>query len=100
MAYPQPGAPRNHPDGTKVLVLGILSVVLCQILGPFAWSSGNKALREIDASPSSYANRGSVQAGRILGMVASILLILSIVIVVISIFAGAASDSSSLGVVG
>ena len=72
------GAPVDHPDGTVVLVLGILSLVVCSILGPFAWSKGNKALRQIDRDPSRYRNRGTVQAGRILGIVTSFLLALSI----------------------
>jgi hypothetical protein len=66
----------EHPDGTTILVLGILSLVVCGILGPFAWNMGNKALREMNANPGVvYRNRGNVTAGRICGMVASILVI-------------------------
>ena len=43
------GATMEHAQGTTILVLGILSLVICGILGPFAWSMGNKALKEIDA---------------------------------------------------
>ncbi len=58
----------EHPNGTTVLVLGILSLVVCQVLGPFAWKMGNTALREMDARPDLvYSNRGSVTAGRIIG---------------------------------
>lgn len=74
--------PPDHPQGTTILVLGILSLVFCQILGPFAWSMGSKALKEIDASGVPCGNRGSVQAGRICGIVASVLLILSLLAVV------------------
>ena len=45
------GGTTQHPQGTTILVLGILSLVVCGILGPFAWSMGNKALREINADP-------------------------------------------------
>lgn len=63
----------DHPQGTTILVLGILSLVAVQILGPVAWIMGSKALAEIDADPTRYRNRGTVQAGRIMGMIATIL---------------------------
>jgi len=71
--YGTPGgwgmAPRDHPSGTTVLVLGILSLVICPITGIFAITIGNRSLREIDANPLAYANRQSVVIGRILGIV-------------------------------
>jgi hypothetical protein len=85
--------PREHPQGTTILVLGILSLVVCGLLGPFAWSMGNSALQEIDANPSAYSNRGSVVAGRICGIIATCLLILGAVIAVLAIAAAAASSS-------
>ncbi len=78
----------DHPRGTTVLVLGILSLVLSAVcavgvvLGPVAWIMGNNAIKEIDASPGRYANRGQVQAGRICGIVATALLVLGIVAVI------------------
>jgi hypothetical protein len=65
---------QEHPQGTTVLILGILGIVACQILGPFAWVLGNRALAEIDANPAMYSNRGLVVAGRICGIVGSVLL--------------------------
>lgn len=95
--YPPPGYGAEHPQGTTVLVLGILSLVICGLIGPFAWSMGNRALREIDAAPPGYfRNRGNIVAGRICGMVASILLIVSVVFIVI-FFGIVASVSSSNG---
>src|SRR5262245_41781377 len=35
--------------GTLILVLGILSLVICGLLGPFAWVMGNNDLREMRA---------------------------------------------------
>lgn len=61
---------REHPNGTTVLVLGILSLVACGLLGPVAWVMGNKALREMNAEPGvTFSNRGSVTAGRVCGIV-------------------------------
>jgi hypothetical protein len=86
---------REHPQGTIVLVLGILSIVFCGVLGPFAWVMGNTALKEIDASPGSYTNRGQVQAGRICGIITSVLMILGIVAFVLLIIVGAAASTST-----
>lgn len=74
----------EHPDGTTVLVLGILGLVVCGIIGPFAWKMGNKALREIDSRPDLvYSNRSNVTAGRILGMVSTAFLALGAVFLLI-----------------
>ena len=98
-AYPPPGygypATRDHPDGTTVLILGILSLVVCGLLGPFAWSRGTKVLREIDAQPGVYGNRGNVAAGRICGMIASGILILSLVGFLAAIILSAAVGTST-----
>jgi hypothetical protein len=74
----------EHPNGTTVLVLGILSLVVCQILGPFAWKMGNTALREMDARPDLvYSNRGNITAGRIIGIISTALLGLGVFFFVI-----------------
>ncbi len=80
---------REHPAGTTVLVLGILSLVICGILGPIAWAKGNTAKREMDAHPEvHWTNRGSVTGGRICGMIATGLLALGVVFVIIALAAG------------
>ena len=90
--------PIDHPDGTTVLVLGILSLVFCQLFGPFAWSKGNKAMRQINANPGRYSNRGTVQAGRILGIITSCVLMLvvagAIAGVVVAFVRGGVVDDS------
>jgi uncharacterized membrane protein YjgN (DUF898 family) len=69
---------QEHPQATTILILGILGLVLCQVLGPFAWSMGNKAIREIDASQGALGGRDTVNIGRILGIIATVLLALGI----------------------
>lgn len=67
---PYGGAPRPHPRGTAVLVLGIFSLFCFGIiLGPIAIILGRNALSEIDANPAAYTNRGTVMAGLVLGIV-------------------------------
>jgi hypothetical protein len=87
----------NHPRTTTVLVLGILSLVVCGVLGPFAWSMGNTALREIDASYRTgrpLGGRETVNVGRILGIVGTVLLVLG-VLAGLGVVALAAASSTS-----
>lgn len=92
-----PGRPvQDHPQATTILVLGILGLVLCQVLGPFAWSMGSKALREIDASQGMLGGRETVNIGRILGIVATVLLglaILAFMLVLVVAVAGTVSTA-------
>ena len=66
--------PPNHPQATTALVLGILGLVVCGVLAPFAWSTGAKAVREIDASGGQWGGRSEANAGRICGIVGTVLL--------------------------
>jgi hypothetical protein len=88
--------PVDHPQGTTILVLGILGLVTCPILAVVAWVMGNGALREIDAAPGRYANRGNVAAGRICGIVGTCLslAILAIYVVFAVVLVGVASTGS------
>lgn len=92
--------PREHPRGTVVLVLAILSVVglaCCQLLcllAPVAWILGSSVLKEIDANPAAYTNRGVVQAGRIIGIIITALTVVGILIYA-GIFIAAAASSNS-----
>ncbi len=79
-AYGRP--PQDHPQTTTILVMGILSLVVCGVLGPFAWSMGTKALREIDASQGALGGRDTINIGRILGIISSVLLIIGLVFVI------------------
>lgn len=72
--------PRNHPQATTILVLGICGLVLCQVLGPFAWVMGTRALREIDASHGQLGGRDTVNIGRILGIIGTVLMVLGLVL--------------------
>lgn len=83
--YPGGPAGVEHPQGTIVLVLGILGLVMCQILGPVAWVMGNRAMAEIDAAPGRYSNRGAVNAGRICGIVGTVLLGVTAVLFIVYI---------------
>ena len=80
--------PRDHPKGVTILVLGILSLVCCGILGPIAWVMGNNAMSEINASPGAYSNRSTVNAGRICGIIGTVLLIVGVAVWLIAAAVG------------
>ncbi len=76
--------------GTLILVLGILSLVLCAPLGIAAWIMGNGDLKEIDAGTMDPSGRSTTNAGRICGMIGTILLVLSVLIGIAVILLGVA----------
>jgi hypothetical protein len=77
--YPVRYAP-DHPKATTALVLGILGVVVCGVIAPFAWRIGKRTVDEIDASHGQLGGRGSAQAGYVLGIIGTVLLGLGLLI--------------------
>jgi hypothetical protein len=75
----------DHPRATTALVLGIIALLggftcyLPLFAGPWAWAIGRRTVKEIDAQPGRYDGRGQALAGYILGVVATVLLILGLV---------------------
>src|SRR5262249_54215733 len=61
--------------GLLILVLGILGVVCCP-LGPAAWIMASSDLREIRAGNMDPEGEGLTQAGRVVGIIATVLLAL------------------------
>lgn len=61
-----------------VLALGILSLVVCQFLGPIAWAIGNEELRRIDGGQVPPHTRSNVVAGRICGIIGTVTLIFGV----------------------
>ena len=67
--------------GTLILVLGILGFVGCGIFTAIpAWVMGHSDLKEMDAGTMDPAGRGTTQAGKILGMIHCILIIVAMVV--------------------
>jgi len=66
--------------GTLILVLGILGLVVCAPLAIAAWVMGAGDLKEMDAGTMDPSGRGTTQAGKICGIIGTILFILGIVI--------------------
>jgi hypothetical protein len=66
--------------GTLILVLGILSLVVCGPLGIAAWIMGSGDLKAMDAGIMDPGGRGNTNAGKICGMIATILLLIGVAI--------------------
>jgi hypothetical protein len=95
---PPPLPRREHPDASLVLGFGIASVasvfILCGILlplAPIAWVKGNTALAEIAASQGTLSGDESVRAGRVMGIIGTVLLVIGLVAGLIVLLAAAFS---------
>lgn len=69
--------------GTLVLVLGILGLGLCGPLRIAAWIMGQGDLKEMDAGQMDPSGRSLTNAGRICGIIATILFALGILVFLI-----------------
>jgi hypothetical protein len=69
MTFPQASAYPEQSQATTILVLGILGIICCVPFGIAAWVMGNRELEAIDAGRRNPENRGSANAGKILGIV-------------------------------
>ncbi|MEI6034437.1 MAG: hypothetical protein WCS65_09185 [Verrucomicrobiae bacterium] len=74
--------------GTLVLVLGILGLILCQPVGIAAWIMGSSDLKQIAAGTMNPEGKSLTQVGKILGIIATVLLILGILAGVLALFLG------------
>ena len=66
--------------GTVILVLGILGLVVCGPLGIAAWVMGSGDMKEMDAGTMDPAGRGTTQAGKICGIIGTVLFVLSLIL--------------------
>ncbi len=73
--YPR-GPSGSGGKGTLILVLGILSLVICALLGPVAWVMGNNATRDINAGRADPSEQGIITAGKVCGIISTCLMIL------------------------
>ncbi|WP_199904862.1 DUF4190 domain-containing protein [Nocardioides sediminis] len=96
--YGQPGQPYGygqgyatpppHPSSTTAMVLGLVSLIglfICVVpivMAPFAWVTGGRVVKAIDAEPGRWSGREQAQAGRIMGMIGTAILVLIVLAVV------------------
>jgi len=87
-------APENGP-GTTALVTGILGLLCCGLLSIVAIVTGRKGMALADAGRAS--NRGSAQAGMILGWIGVALWIVGVALAIIGAIAGSTTSSVGAG---
>jgi TRAP-type C4-dicarboxylate transport system permease small subunit len=74
MAVPLPSYPEQS-QATTALVLGILGIVCCGFLGIAAWVIAKNELEAIASGRRDPINEGTAKAARVVGIVATALLI-------------------------
>ena len=75
---PQTSAPNQYSKehrGGLILTLGILSVACCGFFGPAAWIMAHGDMKEMDAQVMDPSGRGMTQAGMIIGIIGTVLLV-------------------------
>jgi hypothetical protein len=81
-----PGVPRPEESGVSALVVGLLGWMFCGLLSPIAWSMGSAyeaSCRSRGLEPS-----GAGKAGKILGIVGTMFLLVTIGCFILAIVAG------------
>lgn len=97
-AYPQYFQAPKHSSATTALVLGLVGTAgaaVCWLpifAAPFAWFTGAKTLREIDASNGTLSGRSEAKAGMILGIIGTVILTIILAIVILLIILGLTVD--------
>ncbi len=86
--YGVPPVPQ-HPSATTAMVLGVVGLAglmfcggITLVLSPFAWHIGARAVREIDQDPRRYGGRDQANAGKITGIIGTVLLVIAIILVI------------------
>ena len=80
-----PQDPSRYPassQATTALVLGILGIVICGVLAPVAWVMGNNEIQAIDAGRRPPENRGTANAGKILGIIGTVFLVIGLIVLI------------------
>jgi len=67
--------------GPVILAFGILGLVVCQLLGIAAWMMADRDLEEMDRGYMDPSGRDLTRTGRILGMVSTGILVMSLILV-------------------
>jgi formylglycine-generating enzyme required for sulfatase activity len=69
--------------GTLILVFGILGIVACFPIGIAAWIMGGRDLKEMQAGTMDPSGRGSTSAGRVCGMIGTLLAGIMVVLMLV-----------------
>ncbi len=90
---PEANSPRESGRGGLVLTLGILSLVICALLGPFAWMMGKGDLEKMASGRMDDRDQGITKAGMICGIIGTVILCLGILFGLITVVGGGAAST-------
>ncbi|HJN09820.1 MAG TPA: DUF4190 domain-containing protein [Pirellulaceae bacterium] len=81
--------PRQYQPhrGGMLLALGVLGIACCGFLAPIAWVMGHADLKQIREGRMDPSGRGLTQAGMVLGIIGTLLMVLPFVLMLISAIA-------------
>lgn len=85
--FGRPALPK-HPQSQLAMILGIVSVagmfacLLPILISPVAWYLGLKAKREIEAEPQRWSGASEANAGMVLGIIGSALMVLGVLLII------------------
>ncbi|MGI8674897.1 MAG: DUF4190 domain-containing protein [Thermoleophilaceae bacterium] len=85
--------PPNAPGAVASLVLGLIGITFCGLCAPFAWAQGRKAETAAETSGGAYGGKGMASAGKILGIIGTVFLVLAVVGILLFVIAGIFSAS-------
>ena len=88
-------APPNDSQATLALILGILSILCCALVGPFAFFIGNSSRNRIQASGGTLGGYGFATAGWIMGIIGTVILALEILWVIVAVIASIGQSGTS-----
>jgi hypothetical protein len=83
---PQPAPPRVDTGGVGILVTAIIGWMFCQLLCPIAWVVG--AQHEADCRKEGIEPSGAAKAGRIIGLIGTIFLIIGVSFIILALALG------------
>ena len=78
----------GNPSVLGIVGLTGMTCYITFLVAPVAWFIGHKAVKEIDANPGAYGGRTEANAGKIMGIVGTCLLVLVLIAIVILVIIG------------
>ncbi len=78
-----PSSGGGQVNATLLLVLGVLGILCCGFLAPVTWVMSNSAMATLNAGGGKESDRSMVNIARILGIVGTVLLVLSLLWLVV-----------------
>ena len=82
---PQQTPPPEQDRSTLILVLGIVTLVACQVLGPIPWIMGKNDLEKIRQGRIAAQAEPLTKAGMICGIIATALFVLGLIFIIFQV---------------